>query len=330
MWNKALMGLDPGTKPGAPASESVWRLGAIAAGARPEVVVEIGGQLFTLADLSGDDRAPDLEALLADWDRWCRTLDGLARIPASGRPAARPLDPEAVRWMPPVPTAATVVCVGANYGDHRREMGEEGGRPEFPYAFVKSRRSLSGHRQAVEIPAAAEWVDWEGELAVVIGRGGRHLEGDAAAAAIAGFCPFDDISARDWIESGKASGMVDMFAQKSFDGFGPSGPLLTPSHLVRDPQDLDLRLAVNGVTKQRSSTARMLFSVVEIVAYVSSVMTLRPGDLIATGSPPGVGFAREPRERLRPGDVVTLEIEGLGPALESRFVAPGGEERDPT
>jgi 2,4-diketo-3-deoxy-L-fuconate hydrolase len=318
MWNKSLIGTDSG---GASPATALWRLGAIGDGGGERVVVEIGGRLFALGELLADDPTPALATLLGDWERWRRVLDDL--VP---RPGVEPLDPAALLWMPPVPADATVVCVGANYADHRREMGAGRTRPDFPYAFVKSRRSLSGHRRDVELPAAAEWVDWEGELAVVVGCGGRHLQGTAAAAAIAGFCQFNDVSARDWIEAGKGAGLVDMFVQKSFDGFGPVGPLLTPAHLVPDPQDLGLRLSVNGVAKQDSSTARMMFSVLETVEYVSSVMTLRPGDLIATGSPPGVGFAREPRERLRPGDVVTLQIEGLGPALESRFVAPWNDE----
>ncbi|HEY2716809.1 MAG TPA: fumarylacetoacetate hydrolase family protein [Solirubrobacterales bacterium] len=294
----------------------VWRLGAIAADAGEQVVVELEGRLYALADLLGGGEGPTLAEVFDEWARWRGELDRL-----TADPAADSLDADAVRWLPPLPATATVVCAGANYAAHRSEMGEAAARPEFPYAFVKPRRSLSGHREQVEIPARAEWVDWEGELGVVIGSGGRDLEGASAAAAIAGFCQFNDVSARDWIDASRAAGMIDMFVQKGFDGFGPVGPLVTPSHFVADPQDLGLQLAVNGVVKQDSSTAQMTFSVLELVAHVSSVTTLRPGDLIATGSPPGVGFGRDPRERLADGDVVTLQIERLGPALETRMFA---------
>ncbi len=203
-----------------------------------------------------------------------------------------------------------VICVGANYRDHLLEMGQTNPQFENPFAFVKPTNTLLGHRQVLTLPSLAKKVDWEGELGVVIGRRVRNARGNDAMAAVAGYCPFNDISARDWIDRQVPGVGMDWILHKSFDGFGPVGPLITPAELVADPQNLAIQLAVNGVMKQDSSTAQMIFGVKEIIEHLSSVMTLEPGDIISTGSPAGVGHSRQ--EYLQAGDVISLQITGLG------------------
>ena len=160
-------------------------------------------------------------------------------------------------------------------------------------------------------------VDWDAELAVVIGRRVRGVRGAAAVAAVAGYSVLNDVSARDWIADRPSLG-IDWIMQKAFDGFAPMGPFITPAAFVPDPQALAMQLTVNGQVMQDSSTSRMVFGVREIVEHLAGIMTLEPGDIIATGTPAGVGHGRKPQLFLKPGDDVAVTIEGLG-RLETRF-----------
>ena len=217
------------------------------------------------------------------------------------------IDPATVKLLPPVPDPEKVICVGLNYADHARESGVA--PPEEPVLFNKFPSALAAHGQPIVLPRESGEVDYEAELVVIIGRGGRHIAQKDAFDHVAGYCPGHDVSARDWQlhKPGK-----QWLLGKTFDTFAPCGPALVTRDEVPDPGKLRIRLRLNGETMQDSNTAQFIFPVEELVAYVSQVCTLEPGDLIYTGTPPGVGFARKPPVFLKPGDVAEVEIEGLG------------------
>jgi 2-keto-4-pentenoate hydratase/2-oxohepta-3-ene-1,7-dioic acid hydratase in catechol pathway len=289
-----------------------WRLGTIVRASRPVTVVEIAGAIHPLAEAVAATgvRAPGaglgVREILDHWDAWQPVLSGLARdgITTAAIPRAR------IEWLPAVPEPRKIVCVGINYRDHLFEKDSASLRLERPFAFVKPQNTLLGHERTLVLPPSAHKVDWEGELAVIIGRQAANVHRDDALGVVAGYCAFNDISARDWIDQPVAGVGMDWILHKSFDGFGPLGPLVTPAKFVRDPQDLAIRLTVNGEVKQSSTTAEMVFGVREIIEHLASVMTLMPGDVIATGSPSGVGHARG--EYLADGDRIVLSIAGLG------------------
>jgi 2,4-diketo-3-deoxy-L-fuconate hydrolase len=218
-----------------------------------------------------------------------------------------------IRWLPPLMYPHKLICLGANYKAHNAEMGFSG-RPKYPYCFLKpATTTLVGSGETVALPELAKMIDWEVELAVVIGQKARNVRGKDAMDCIAGYSILNDISARDWVPAEERSFMgFDWVMLKAFDGFAPMGPFITPAEFVRDPQDLALTLAVNGQIKQHSTTADMEFSVLEILEHLAAIMTLEPGDVIATGTPPGVGFGMKPPQFLRSGDRMVAEIEGLG------------------
>jgi 2-keto-4-pentenoate hydratase/2-oxohepta-3-ene-1,7-dioic acid hydratase in catechol pathway len=198
-----------------------------------------------------------------------------------------------------------IVCVGMNYRDHADEAGLE--VPERPVLFAKWPSALVGPGDPIVVPSFTAQVDYEAELGVVIGRRVRDLDADDALDAVAGYVCVNDVSARDiqfadgqWTRA------------KSLDTFCPVGPRLVPATDVPEPQALGIRCRVNGELLQDSNTAHMVFTVAELVAYASRGMTLEPGDLIATGTPAGVGFTRTPPIFLRPGDEVSVEIDGVG------------------
>jgi len=213
----------------------------------------------------------------------------------------------------PIERPGKIVCVGMNYRDHAAEAGME--VPEQPVLFAKWPNGLIGPGEAIVLPPDPSQVDYEAELGVVIGLRARGLRTEDALDAVAGYVCVNDVSARDlqFADGQWTRG-------KSLDTFCPVGPRLVPAAEVPDPQRLGIRCRVNGELLQDSSTAQMVFSVAEIVAFVSTWLTLEPGDLIATGTPAGVGFTREPPAYLRPGDEVTVEIDGLG-ALVNPVVA---------
>jgi len=226
---------------------------------------------------------------------------------------------EEIYWLPPLMYPNKLICLGANYNDHNAEM-DNTSLPKFPYCFLKPpTTTLVGSGQIVLLPDYAKMIDWEVELAVVIGQKVRHVRGEAAMASIAGYSILNDISARDWVPKEEHSYFgLDWVMSKDFDGSAPMGPFVTPAEFVQDPQALALTLAVNGQVKQHSNTANMVFSIQKIIEHLSTIMTLEPGDVIATGTPSGVGYGRKPREFLRPGDIMVAEIEGLG-RLETKM-----------
>ncbi|MZD03721.1 2-hydroxyhepta-2,4-diene-1,7-dioate isomerase [Streptomyces sp. SID5785] len=268
------------------------------AGAERPALLDDGG---TLRDLSGV--VPDIDgALLAD----DAALDRVRAAAASGELPA--LDQAGLRVGAPVGRIGKVVCIGLNYHDHAAETGAA--TPAEPVVFFKAADTVVGPHDTVLVPRGSTKTDWEVELAVVIGRTARYVESDAAAlACVAGYAVAHDVSEREFqIERG---GTWDK--GKNCETFNPLGPWLVTADEAGDPQALGLRLWVNGELKQDGSTADQIFPVAEVVRYVSQFMTLYPGDVINTGTPAGVAMGQpEPKPYLRAGDVVELEVDGLG------------------
>jgi 2,4-didehydro-3-deoxy-L-rhamnonate hydrolase len=198
-----------------------------------------------------------------------------------------------------------IVCVGLNYHDHAEEGGQD--LPKAPLLFAKWPNTLIGDGDPIVLPAESAQVDYEAELGVVIGTTAKHVSERDALDVVEGYICVNDVSARD-LQFGDGQ----WTRGKSPDTFCPVGPRLVPREEIEDPQALAIRCVLNGETMQDSSTSQMIFSVAEIIAYVTRVITLEPGDLIATGTPAGVGVFRDPKVLLKDGDEVSVEIEGLG------------------
>ncbi|MGW4278027.1 fumarylacetoacetate hydrolase family protein [Streptomyces seoulensis] len=260
--------------------------------------------------LDGDGTLRDLSGVVADIDgALLADAAALGRVRAAADAGELPaLDPDGLRIGPPLGRIGKVVCIGLNFHDHAREAGAE--PPAEPVVFLKAADTVVGPNDTVLVPRGSVKTDWEVELAVVIGRTARYLETDEDALAhVAGYTIAHDVSEREFqIERG---GTWDK--GKNCETFNPLGPWLVTADEVPDPQDLSLRLWVNGELRQDGSTAQQIFPVAEVVRYVSRFMTLYPGDVINTGTPAGVAMGQpEPKPYLRSGDVVELEIDGLG------------------
>jgi 2-keto-4-pentenoate hydratase/2-oxohepta-3-ene-1,7-dioic acid hydratase in catechol pathway len=268
------------------------------AGAERPALLDADGTLRDLSDL-----VPDIDgALLADdaaLDR-IRAAAGAGELPV--------LDGTGLRVGPPLGRIGKIVCIGLNYHDHARETGAE--PPSEPVVFLKAPDTVVGPDDTVLVPRGSRKTDWEVELAVVIGRTARYLESaEEGLACVAGYAVAHDVSEREFqIERG---GTWDK--GKNCETFNPLGPWLVTADEVPDPQALGLKLWVNGELKQDGTTADQIFSVGEVVRYLSRFMTLHPGDVVNTGTPAGVAMGHpEPKPYLRAGDVVELEIDGLG------------------
>jgi 2-keto-4-pentenoate hydratase/2-oxohepta-3-ene-1,7-dioic acid hydratase in catechol pathway len=224
-------------------------------------------------------------------------------------------DPAGTKLLAPVPDPRKIVCIGLNYRDHAAESGVP--VPTEPILFSKYPTTLIGHGDQIVLPSASHEVDYEAELVVVIGRRGRHISRERALEYVGGYAVGHDVSARDWQlnKPGK-----QWMAGKTFDTFAPVGPELVTPDEVPDPQNLGIRLRLNGQTMQDSSTSQLVFGVAELIAYLSQIFTLEPGDLVFTGTPPGVGMARKPPVWLKPGDQVEVEIDRLG-TLQNTVIA---------
>jgi 2-keto-4-pentenoate hydratase/2-oxohepta-3-ene-1,7-dioic acid hydratase in catechol pathway len=273
------------------------------AGAGWGVLVEGG-----IAQLSAASPWPTLEAALA--------ADALGQLEPWIAQAPR-LALAAVTWRPPLPGAAVrYLCIGVNYRDHAGEMGRT--LPEYPTVFIRFASSLVGHDVPVVAPRASSSFDYEGELAVVIGRPGRRIPAARVLEHVAGYACFGDHSVRDYQRH------TSQFTPgKNFDRSGAFGPWIVTRDEIPDPAALVLETRVNGSLRQSASVSELIFDVPAIIAYLSEVMELRPGDVIATGTPAGVAAARGPEFYLRPGDVVEVSISGLG-ALRNEVVAEAG------
>ncbi len=217
------------------------------------------------------------------------------------------MDRQGVKLLPPIPAPQKIICIGLNYADHAAETGATVG--DQPVVFNKFPSTLRAHGDPIVLPQVSDQVDYEAELVAVIGVGGKDIPQDKALDAVAGYTCGHDVSARDWQKSTPGG---QWLLGKSFDSFAPLGPELVTADEVGNPHELDICLRLNGQTMQESTTGQLIFPVDELVAYISQVCTLEPGDLIFTGTPPGVGMARKPPVFLKPGDVVEVEIERIG------------------
>lgn len=278
-------------------------------GGRAALVAD--GRALDIATASGDSLPSDPPALFARWDEFVAW--------AEGKDAAS--DPAAVAYSDadlgaPSPQPSQVFGIGLNYADHAAESGLA--LPESPLVFTKFPSSVAGPDTDVRLPG--ETVDWEAELVVVIGRGGRNIAVDDAARHIAGYTVGQDLSERTVQWEG---GSPQFSLGKSFEGFAPIGPVLVTAAEVPDPGNLRLTTTIHGadgeVTRvQDGRTDQLIFGIDELIARLSAIVELRPGDLVFTGTPPGVGAAMEPKRFLRVGERLVTEIEGLG-SIEQRF-----------
>jgi 2-keto-4-pentenoate hydratase/2-oxohepta-3-ene-1,7-dioic acid hydratase in catechol pathway len=212
-----------------------------------------------------------------------------------------------VHYYAPVHDPRKIICIGLNYKDHAAESGAQ--IPKEPILFSKYATALIGHNENIVLPPVSQEVDYEAELVIVVGRRGRNITAASTIEYVAGYTIGHDVSARDW--QLKKDGKQWMVG-KTFDTFAPAGPVLLTKDEVPNPHKLAIKLRLNGQTMQDSNTNQLIFGVGELIAYLSKVFTLEPGDLIYTGTPPGVGFARKPPLFMKGGDVAEVEIEGLG------------------
>jgi 2-keto-4-pentenoate hydratase/2-oxohepta-3-ene-1,7-dioic acid hydratase in catechol pathway len=259
---------------------------------RPGILAADG----TTRDLSGI--IPDIagEALLPAGIEKLRALD-TAKLPRVSEP---------VRLGPCIGNVGKFICIGLNYSDHAAESGMT--VPREPIIFMKATSAICGPNDNVVIPRSSEKTDWEVELGIVIGKAAKYVNQDKAFEHVAGYCVVNDVSERAF----QLEGTGQWVKGKSADTFGPIGPWLVTADEVPDPQRLGLWLEVNGKREQDGTTATMVFGVAYLVSYLSKFMSLQPGDVISTGTPPGVGAGKKPPVFLRPGNSMRLGVEGLG------------------
>lgn len=277
------------------------RLATIQTAAGPRAAL-LAGDAYIDLHATRPDLPVSVRELLAGGDGMLRNAAEAARRPDAVRLAAA-----SVKLLAPIPDPPKIVCIGLNYRDHAAESGVP--IPREPVLFSKFATAIIGPEEPIRLPAVSQEVDYEAELVLVVGKKGRRLSATAAMEHLAGYTVGHDVSARDWQlkKDGK-----QWLAGKTFDTFAPIGPVLVTTDEIGDPHNLGIRLRLNGQTMQDSNTRQMIFRAGDILAYVSQVVTLEPGDLIFTGTPPGVGFARKPQVFLKGGDVVEVEIDGLG------------------
>ena len=247
----------------------------------------------------------NLHNLLGAGEAALRGVQGIAETVKSGKTPVTGIPLETVTLSAPLPRPSKIVAVGLNYMDHANEAGFQ--LPQEPLLFAKFPNSITGPNDAIVLPEEDPQVDWEVELGVVIGCRTRHASISDAHRSVAGYLVLNDVSARRF-----QFGDKQWTRGKSCDTFCPIGPWMTTPDEIPDPHALRVRTIVNGEVMQDSSTSQLVFRIPQLIAYISRDITLDPGDIIATGTPPGVGAFREPPRFLRPGDVLETEVEGLG------------------
>ncbi len=296
------------------------------AGKKPVAGVLVGDRVHDLAALLRGAKGVDTSSILGLLQSWRKARPALDKAAAKARGGKKLAS---LKLLPPILYPPAVFCAGANYWDHLAEMAEflkrmtgkdsKMEKLKEPWFFIKtSAHSILGHDAPLRLPPFSQMVDWEVELGAVIGTPARDIPVERALDCVAGYVIVNNVSARDFLKREGSPFIYDWLGQKCFDDACPMGPWITPAHLVRDPMKLAIKLSVNGALKQNSNTAKMVHSLQEQIAYLSSRLTLRPGDVVATGTPAGVGTPRG--EFLKPGDEMRLEIEGCG-VLVNRCVA---------
>lgn len=278
------------------------RIGPV--GKEQPALVDTDGSVRSLvgvvADISGEVLSP-------------QSIEALQRLDRD----SLPIIDGPIRYGPCVGSVSQFICIGLNYADHAEEAGME--RPEEPILFMKSPSAICGPNDDIIIPRNAKKVDWEVELGVVIGSHCSYVEQQDAHQYIAGYCVINDISERAF----QLEGTGQWVKGKSADTFGPLGPWLLTADELEDVQNLDLWLRVNDTEMQRSNTRQMIFGVAYLISYISQFMTLKPGDIVSTGTPFGVGMGLKPQRYLKCGDRMTLGIDQLGIQTQETVAWPG-------
>ncbi len=265
--------------------------------------------------LDADGTIRDLSSVVDDIAGDALSADGLARIAATDL-SQLPTVPDDARLGPCVSGTGKFICIGLNYADHAAESGME--VPSEPVMFMKATSAICGPNDPIIIPRGSEKTDWEVELAVIIGKRAKYVSEADAMDYVAGYAVTNDVSERAF--------QIERAGQwtkgKSCDNYGQLGPWLVTKDEIADPQNLSMWLTVNGKKMQDGSTKTMVYGVAHLVSYLSQFMSLMPGDVISTGTPPGVGMGQKPQQYLRPGDVVELGIDGLGQQKQQAIADP--------
>ena len=248
----------------------------------------------------GDHWPTDMIALIENFELLAKPLLELTR-------SETPIPLAELKLAAPISNCEKIICIGKNYAQHAIEMGSE--PPSLPVVFSKFASAINHPDTPILLPAVSEQLDYEAELVVVIGKSGKNIPRNRAFDHVFGYCCGNDITARDW-QKGKPGGQ--WLLGKTCDTFAPLGPYIVTADEVADPHNLSIQLRVNGELRQDSNTSHLIFPIDYLIAHVSQFFTLRPGDLIFTGTPPGVGAGRTPPLFLQNGDQVEVQIEGLG------------------
>lgn len=263
----------------------------------PHPGVVVGGEVIDLAPAG----FPDLLSVISGGaEARAKTAAWLAGAPAGAR-----FDTGSVKLLAPIPRPPKLICVGLNYADHARESNQD--IPKVPTIFAKFPTAVIGPGADIVLPKASTRPDYEAEFAFVIGRGGRYIAAERWREHVFGYTIVNDVSARDY-----QMATTQWMMGKTFDTFAPMGPWIVSADEIAEPHALDIKLTLSGEVMQASNTRNLIFGIPELVAFLSSVFTLEPGDVVSTGTPAGVGFARKPPRYLRPGDEVVIEIQGMG------------------
>ena len=277
--------------------------------------VAVDGGFASVDDLAAGAGRPDLAGLRDAGDLYARGADAVERLRDLAATATPSVAADGARYAPPVLRPGKIICVGLNYADHIAESRTA--KPDRIVLFAKFPSCLIGHGDPIRYPAITTELDYEGELAVVIGRQARHVSVDSALDYVGGYTVINDVSARDlqgtepqWIRG------------KALDTFAPLGPVLLDAAAAPPVAEMRLRTLVNGEVRQDASCSQMITGVPELIAYISNGITLEPGDIIATGTPSGVAMGMNPPKWLQPGDKVSIEITAIGELVNAVAAAP--------